>query len=267
MGPEGEKMRLRNQYIANLASNSSRIDKRKEDEFRKIEIDLNPITSAEGSARVRMGKTEVIAGVKMGTGEPFSDKPDAGVLMTGAELSPLSSPDFETGPPKEDAIELARVVDRGIRESGMIDTKKLCIKKGEKVWMVFVDIQIINHDGNLIDAASLAAVAALLNAKMPKFDGENVEFGTKTNKSLPVASKPMAVTISKIGGKLLVDCTVEEEKARDARITVTTKDNGNLCAMQKGGSEPLALDEIESAFEISIRKGKELRKMLDNLKA
>jgi exosome complex component RRP42 len=259
-------MIIRNQYITNLAAKGSRMDKRKEDEFRKIEIELNVIANAEGSARVRIGKTEVIAGVKMGTGEPFSDKPDAGVLMTGAELSPLSSPEFETGPPKEDAIELARVVDRGIRESGMIDTKKLCIKKGEKVWMVFVDIQIINHGGNLIDAASFAAVAALLFAKMPKFDGENVEYGTKSSKKLPVTCKPVAVTISKIGDKLIVDCTNDEEKARTARLTVTSRDNGNLVAMQKGGSEPLSVKEIENAFEISIRKGKELRKMLDSLK-
>jgi len=259
-------MILRNQYISFLASKGRRNDKRKEDEFRKIEIEPGVIANAEGSARVRIGKTEVIVGVKMGTGEPFSDKPDAGVLMTGAELSPLSSPDFETGPPKEDAIELARVVDRGIRESGMIDTKKLCIKKGEKVWMVFVDIQIINHDGNLIDAASLAAVAALLNAKMPKFDGENVEYGTSTSKSLPVTQKPIAVTISKIGNALMADCTVEEESAALARITVTTKDDGNLCALQKGGSYPLSVEEIDKAFEISIRKGKEIRKMLDKAK-
>lgn len=260
-------MILKKQYITNLAAKGDRMDNRKEDEFREIDIELNPIANAEGSARVRLGKTEVIAGVKMGTGEPFNDKPDAGVLMTGAELSPLSSPDFETGPPNEDAIELARVVDRGIRESGMIDIKKLCIKKGEKVWMVFVDIQIINHDGNLIDASSLAAVAALLTAKMPKFDGENVEFGTKTSKKLPVTCKPVAVTLSKIGNKLLVDCTNEEEDARVARLTVTTKDNGNLCALQKGGSEPLTAEEINNAFDISIKKGKEIRKILNSLKA
>jgi len=260
-------MMLRYQYIKGLLSKGSRIDKRKEDEFRKIEIETNVIANAEGSARVRIGETEIIAGVKMGVGEPFSDRPDEGVLMTGAELSPLASPDFEPGPPREEAIELARVVDRGIRESGMIDTKKLGIKKGEKVWMVFVDIQIINHGGNLIDCASLAAVAALINAKMPKFDGENVEYGTRTNKSLPVSCKPVAVTLCKIGDKFVVDCSLEEEKASVARLTVTSKDNGNLCALQKGGTEPLLKEEIEQAFETSIKKGKEIRKILEDIKA
>jgi exosome complex component RRP42 len=259
-------MILRNQYILDLASKGSRMDKRKEDEFRNIEIEINPITNAEGSARVRIGKTETVAGVKMGVGEPFSDKPDAGVLMTGAEFSPLASADFETGPPREDAIELARVVDRGIRESGMIDTKKLCIKKGEKVWMVFVDIQIINHGGNLIDCASIAAVTALLNAKMPKFDGETVEFGTRTSKSLPVTCKPVAVTLCKMGSKLIVDCSIEEEDASVARLTVTTKDNGNISAIQKGGSAPLSVEEIENALETSVKKGKEIRKLIDKAK-
>ena len=255
-------MMLKKRYITELASKDKRVDGRKEDEFRKIEIEPNPIANAEGSARVRMGKTEVIAGVKISTGEPFPDKPDDGVLMTGAEFSPLASEDFETGPPDENSIELARVVDRGIRESGMIDTKKLCITKGEKVWMVSVDIQIINHDGNLMDCASLASVVALANAKMPKFDGEKVEFGTKTSESLPVTCKPVAVTFSKIGDRLLVDCSAEEEEAADTRLTVTTKDNGNICAMQKSGPEPLTVREVEKAFEVSISKGKEIRKLL-----
>ena len=160
-------MILKKNYINSLALTGKRMDGRKLDEFRKIEIETDVIHNAEGSARVKVGKSEVIAGIKMGTGEPFPDRADEGVLMTGAELSPLASAKFETGPPSEEAIELARVVDRGIRESHMIDLKKLCIKKGEKVWMVFVDMQIINHDGNLIDCASIAAVAALSNAKMP----------------------------------------------------------------------------------------------------
>jgi exosome complex component RRP42 len=254
-------MIVMNSYVKELAEKGKRQDGRKEDEFRKIEIELNPIANAEGSARVKAGESEVIAGVKMSVGEPFPDKPNAGVLMTGAELSPLSSPDFETGPPSEEAIEVARVIDRGIRESGMIDIEKLCIKKGELVWIVAVDIQIVNHAGNLIDCGSLAAVSALMNAKFPKLDGDKVEFGTRTTKKLPVGCKPAAVTLFKIGSSLIADPTTDEEKAATARLTVTTKDNGNITAMQKGGSEALTQEEIEKAIDTSIKVGKELRKL------
>ena len=48
------------------------------------------------------------------------------------ELVPFASPMFESGPPREDAIELARVVDRGIRHSEIVDKKKLCITPGKE---------------------------------------------------------------------------------------------------------------------------------------
>ncbi len=260
-------MILRKNHVTALAQADKRIDGRKLDEFRKMEIEPGVIANADGSARVRLGKTEIIAGVKMGMGTPFPDKKDEGVLMTGAELSPLASPDFETGPPTEQAIELARVVDRGIRESKMIDTKKLCVEEGEKVWMVSVDLQIINDDGNLIDCGSVAAVVALMNAKFPKFDGENVEYGTKTDNPLPITCKPVAVTATKIGSKMILDCSREEEDAAETWITVTTKDDGNICALQKSGTEPLTMEEIEKAFDLSTSKGKEIRAVLDKVKA
>ncbi|RLI98642.1 MAG: RNA-binding protein [Candidatus Aenigmatarchaeota archaeon] len=256
-------MIIQKNHIRGLASAGKRMDGRKEDDFREIKIETGVIENAEGSAKVSVGKTEIIAGVKMNIGEPFPDRPDEGILMTGAEFSPLASFEFETGPPSEDAIELARVVDRGIRESHMIDNKKLCIAEGEKVWMVFVDIHILNHDGNLLDCAALAAAAALGHAKFPKYDGEKIEFGEKTDKGLPITCKPIAVTLTKVGEKLLTDATFEEEGASDVKLTVTTKDDGNICAIQKSGSGPLAFSEIEKAFEISVRKGKELRKLLE----
>lgn len=253
---------VQKQYLLNAISKGAREGRGNED-FRKIELETGVIHKAEGSARVRMGNTEIIVGVKMDVGKPFPDTPDEGVMMVNAELSPLASSDFETGPPRENSIELSRVIDRGIRESHTIDTKKLCIEKGELVWMVFVDIQIINHDGNLIDAAALASVAALHNAKMPEYDKktERPNFEKKTKK-LPLRCKPITVTLHKVKDSFIVDPTYDEETIVDARFTVTTKDDGNLCAIQKGGSESLSLDEIYKAFDISIKKGKELRKLI-----
>jgi len=114
-----------------------RFDNRKPDEFREITIETGVAKNAEGSARVKIGKTEVLVGVKMNIGEPYPDSPDKGNLMTTAELLPLSSPRIQLGRPGIESIELARVIDRGIRESKFIQLDKLCIKKGEKVWNVF----------------------------------------------------------------------------------------------------------------------------------
>ena len=141
-------------HVKKLLMTEKRFGGRKLDEFRKIEVEYGvSAKSAEGSARVKIGDTEVIAGIKMEVGVPYPDQPEKGTLMAGVELLPLSSPEFESGPPSIKSIELARVVvDRGIRESDALDLKKLCIKKGEKMWMVIIDNYSINDDGNLADA-------------------------------------------------------------------------------------------------------------------
>lgn len=260
-------MGIQDDYILSLAEQDKRMDDRKFDEFRKIEIVKNPIEKPEGSARVKIGNTDVLVGIKMDVGEPFADKPDEGILMVNAEFSPLASKRFELGPPKEDSIELSRVVDRGIRESGAIDAKKLCIEEGEKVWMVFVDISILNHDGNLIDACGLAAMAALVEAKIPEYDGEKVDWEKKTSKNLPLKYKPIPVTTYKLVDhkkkitKLILDPTEDEEETAESRLTVTTMENGNVCSLQKGGSI-FTEDEVMQAVEISLKRGNELRKMI-----
>ena len=179
--------------------------------------------------------------------------------MTTAELLPLSSPDFEPGPPKGQAIELARIVDRGIRESGAIDTKKLCLKKGEEVMSVFLDIYSLNDDGNLIDAAGIATLAAIKDAFFPEYDGENVDYKKKTKNKVPLNSEPLPVTVFKIGKDLVLDPTFSEEEAADARITVTILADGTLCSLQKGGNATFTRDELDKATKLAVKMRKKLK--------
>jgi exosome complex component RRP42 len=194
--------------------------------------------------------------------EPYPDQPGQGSIMVGAELLPLSSPEFEPGPPQIRAIELARVVDRGIRESKVLDFKKLCIKEGEKVWMLIIDVCTINEAGNLLDASALAAVAALKNMTFPKYEDEKIDYKEKTDKKLEITDTPITITVIKIGDKFIVDPDSDEEKVIDARLTVATLSDGTLCAMQKGGDYPLTAEDIDKMVEIAIEKGKELRKLI-----
>jgi exosome complex component RRP42 len=257
----GIGVNIQNQHIYNLISKGVRVDGRKLDEYRKVVIEKNPIEQPEGSALVKIGNTQVMVGVKLDVGEPFPDSPNEGVLIVGAELSPIASSTFELGPPGEEAIELARIIDRGIRQSKAIDTEKLCITEGEKVWIVYIDIQPLNHDGNLIDASGIASVSALLNAKMPKYEDGKVIYEEK-KKNLPVKEKPIPVTFAQMNNKLVIDPNIEEENAMLSRLTISTKENGNICAMQKGGNSGFSMENIEEAIEASIKMGKEIRKLL-----
>lgn len=252
---------MRPEYVLKLLENGERVDGRKLDVFRDIKTETGIIKRAEGSARVKIGKTDVIVGIKTEIGEPFSDMPNMGILKTGAEFTPIASPDFETGPPREDAIELARVVDRGIRESECIDLEKLCIKEGEKAWEIFVDVHIINHDGNLIDASALAAVAALKTTKMPKLEDDKI-IRDKLEKKLPLSHTPITVTVGKIFDKFIIDPLKEEEEVLNSKITVAVMEDGKICAMQKSGETGLSFEDVNKMIDLAVKKSKEIRKLL-----
>jgi exosome complex component RRP42 len=233
-------------------------------DYRDLKIEQGLIERAEGSARVLLGKTEVLVGVKVETGTPFPDTPNDGVQTVNAELVPIASPNFEPGPPDENSIELARIVDRGIRESKAIDTEKLVIEPGKKVFVVFIDVYVLNHDGNLIDASALAAMSALLNTKMPNYEIKDGELKIKQGYTpLPLKNHPITVTIGKIGNTLIVDPWAEEEQVMDSRFSMAIKDDGNICAIQKGGSGFFTPQQILEASKLAQQKAAELRKKLN----
>ena len=233
--------------IINLAVNDKREDGRELDEYRDISIETDVISKAEGSARVKIGDTQVIVGIKPQIGAPFPDTPDLGVLMTNCEMLPMADPTFEPGPPSEDSIELARVVDRGIRESELVDLDKLCVEEGKHVWMLFIDLHIIDNCGNLFDACELAVMAALKSTKLP-----SASIADDINNEVAMC------TFVKIGDKLILDPTLNEEKVANARLNVGVTKDGNICAMQKGGILPLTKEDIFYCVDKAVSKTKEL---------
>jgi exosome complex component RRP42 len=126
--------------------------------------------------------------------------------------------------------------------------------------MVFIDIHVLNNAGNLIDAAGIAAISALLDARMPKYEGEKVVRGEWAGK-LPITCTPIPLTFAKVAGRLVADPCLDEEYARDARLTITTTDTVN--AMQKGGIGSLTIEEVEYAVDLAFKKADEVRKIVE----
>jgi exosome complex component RRP42 len=254
---------IRRAQMVQMLAQGKRIDERALDEARALKIETGLIQKANGSARVTLGNTQVIAGVKIATGTPFPDTPDKGLLVVNAEILPMASPYAEAGPPSEEAIELARVVDRGIRESEMVDLAKLCLVPGKSVVTVFVDCNVMNVDGNLFDATSYAVVAALRTSKMKKYVvvDEKAE-ATEEWIPVPVERIPVSITMARIGERLVVDPSTEEEASMDMRITVTTDDDGNICASQKGEASTISPGQVLEAADTAIRVGRQVRAQL-----
>jgi exosome complex component RRP42 len=260
---------LRKQQMWDSISKGKRLDGRALDEIRPIEIEVGLIKKANGSARVKLGNSEVVAGVKVETGEPFEGLENKGALILSAEVLPTASPYIEPGPPDEETVELARVVDRGIRESEMLDLSKLALIPGEIVYVIFVDCSVINADGNLFDATSYAAVSALMNSTLPVFeirDRKAVDTGEKQNP--PLTTVPVSITAVRIGESVILDPTAEEEACMDARITITTNSDQNFAAVQKGSTGAFTVEQLKRAAATARIKGEEIRaKLRESTKA
>ncbi|MCS7119258.1 MAG: exosome complex protein Rrp42 [Archaeoglobaceae archaeon] len=245
---------IKKDYVLSKLRDEERIDGRKFEDFRKLEIKTSIIEKAEGSALVRLGNTQVVVGIKMQIGEPFPDTPEKGLIIVNAELVPLASPTFEPGPPDENSVELARVVDRGIRESEAVDLSKLCIEIGKKVWIIFVDIHALDDDGNLLDASAIASICALLNTKVPAS-----RFGVGEDYELPIMDLPVSVTSLIVGDKFLIDPTRDEMSVGEKTLTITVDKNDNIVAIQKSGGYLLSESLFEEVIDASIRAARKIR--------
>jgi exosome complex component RRP42 len=252
---------LETEKTKKLLQKGIRADGRKFDEFRPIELTTGISHNADGSCRIKLGKTDVMVGIKCTIGEPYPDSPDEGSISVNAEFLPIACDEYETGPPSDESIETSRVVDRGIREAKAIDFKKLLIKEREKVWVLWADIYPVNFDGNLFDSASIAVLKAFEETRLPKLDSELRIIPYEFDKKIQLERYPVLSTFAKIDHSVLLDPTRAEEKAAKARFSVAVTEDEFLTAFQKGGgSGSFSASEISQCIETAMKRTKEIRK-------
>ncbi len=261
---------LTRDMMRKMFAEGKRFDGRGLTDLDDFSVEYKVSNKAEGSARVRLGKTDVIAGVKMELGTPYSDSPNKGNLMVSGDLLPLASPRYEHGPPKFDAIELPRLIDRAIRECGLIDFEKLCVEPGEKVWTIIVDIYPLNDDGAVIDAASIATIAALRNARIPGIkESGAVDYENMTDQKLPLHPdvNPISFTFYKLDNSLYLHPTREEEEAAEAKVVwgISKWHDGQymINSCQKGLITPFSAEEVATMMKLITERYDQLLKKLD----
>lgn len=255
---------IQRKYIIDLLKKGKRVDGRGFLDFRDVKITTNMIPKAEGSAEVYLGETFIICGIKYDIGTPFPDSPDEGVATCMTEFIPFASPMFESGPPDIESIEVTRVIDRGIRHGDCIQYKKLCIKEGELVYILFIDMYIMNYSGNLIDAGAISAIAALLSTKLPTAkveDGKAVWDGGYM--TIPINQIPLSITFGRIGDYIFVDPVMDEELVLDGKISFAINEKGQINSMQKSGEASWSEEDILKYSKIAVEKLNELRNKLN----
>ena len=259
--------RVKSESLINMLKRGLRSDQRDLVSPRNITIEVGVIEKANGSALVKLGKTQVLVGIKIEPGKPFPDTPDEGVLQVNSELVPMASPVFEPGPPDENAIELARVIDRSLRDPKAIDLKSLVIRPSEKAWVLWVDVYVLDYDGNYFDASMLGVMAALMNTKLPEYEetesGELIVHRDKLTTPLKLNKRVVLVTTAKIGDYIVVDPNLDEELIADARLTLAFDEEGNVVGAQKSSIGGYTRSELSRAIEVSRKASQIYFKLLD----
>ncbi|KAL5097042.1 hypothetical protein RYX36_001369 [Vicia faba] len=245
-------------FIESALLSQLRVDGRGPLDYRKLNIKFG---RDNGSAEVQLGETRVMGFVSGQLVQPYRDRPNEGTLSIFTEFSPMADPSFEPGRPGESAVELGRIIDRGLRESRAIDTESLCILSAKLVWAIRIDIHILDNAGNLVDAANIAALASLMTFRRPECslggeDGQQVVVHPpEVREPLPliIHHLPIAVTFGFFSNENLVvlDPTYREEAVMTGRMTTSLNANGDVCAIQKPGGQGVSQRVIMHCLKLA----------------
>jgi len=236
-------------------------------EFRKTILNVGSISTAEGSALVKLGNTTVICGVKAEYAVPSQEKPNQGYIVPNVELPPLCSSRFRPGPPGEQAQVLSQFVADIISDCQPVNLEDLCIVEGKLSWVLYADIMCLSYDGNITDACLIAAVAALQNTRLHAvtIDEETQTPEPSEEREIPVNLRqhPVAATFGIFDDSVLfADPTDEEENLVTGVVTVVVTDDDKIAAVHKPGGSPLPDDKLHECFKKAVTRGKEVRDLI-----
>ncbi|KAK7790710.1 hypothetical protein R5R35_007950 [Gryllus longicercus] len=249
-------------FILSALSETRRLDGRKLDEFRPMKIHFG---SDWGCCIVTLGQTKVIAQVSCEVQQPKPTRPNEGLLLLFVELSPMGAPHFEAGRQSDLAVQLNRLLEKCIKDSRCVDLESLCITAEEKVWAVRVDVNILNHEGNLVDAASLAALTALSHFRRP----DVTTTGEQTIIHDPAERDPIPITLHHHpvcvsyavfdkGNHVIADPTAIEERVSEGQIVFGVNAYRELCGLHLGGNAPITLEMVNKYATRAAKRALEL---------
>lgn len=218
---------------------------------------------------MELGDTRTMAQVSCQVVEPKQARPSDGTLYINVELSPMACPSFEPGRLSDFGVEINRLLERCLKESRCLDSESLCIISGEKVWEIRVDVHALNHDGNLIDACSIAAIAALAHFRRPDVtvSGEEITIHSPEERDpvpLSVHHMPICVSFAFFdqGKYLLVDPVDREEKVMDGRMVIGMNKHREICTLQITGQMLLLKDQVLRCSNIAVVKVAEITELI-----
>jgi len=261
-------------YIQSGIEQNIRNDGRHRLQYRNdFSIEVGVISQAAGSARLRLANTEILVGIKVEIGTPKESAPNEGYFEYHIECCPSASTEFEGRGAEQLNLELARSLKRLYANKTCFDLEKLSIIEGEQCWVIFIDALILQVDGNIFDCVSIACRAALYDCRVPNIqvikDGDATELQISDDPldamQVDTSRIPVAVTLTKIASRFVVDATIEEEFCQSARLTIGINKQGNSVSVQKAGKGGLLPSSVSQMMMAARKIGCEIITRLDTM--
>ncbi|KAI9297258.1 hypothetical protein K502DRAFT_340293 [Neoconidiobolus thromboides FSU 785] len=237
------------EFLLKSVAKGKRSDGRGKYDVREIQIVYDK--KVYGSVSIQLGKTKVLARTSCTVVTPRETRGSEGILKIFSELHPISNVKYELGKSSDEEIAISRFLEKTIKKSRALDLESLCIKAGEKVFEIRVDLHFNNHDGNLIDAGCLATLASLLHFRRPDVTVQGDEFTIHTAQEkalipLTIHHFPVSVTFAFFnqGEQFVVDPTNIEEQIKDGTLSISMNLFQEICAFSKPGGTPLEPEQL-----------------------
>ncbi|KAG8134649.1 hypothetical protein E2320_007745 [Naja naja] len=253
-------------FLLRAIEERKRLDGRQCYDYRNLRISFGV---DYGCCIVELGKTRVLGQVSCELVSPKPNRATEGILFFNLELSPMASPAFEPGRQSELLVKLNRLLERCLRNSKCVDTESLCVVAGEKVWQIRVDLHLLNHNGNIIDAASIAAIVALCHFRRPdvSVQGEEVTLYTPEERDpVPLSIHHMPICVSfaffQQGTYLLVDPSEQEERVMDGLLVIAMNKHREICTIQSSGGIMLLKEQVLRCSKITGVKVAEITELI-----
>ncbi|GAB5591590.1 hypothetical protein Unana1_06490 [Umbelopsis nana] len=257
------------EYFRRFIEESVRPDGRSLHTFRPTSIRQGAISTANGSAMVRIGGTTVICGIKAEVAEPRVDRPKEGYLVPSVELGPICSANFRPGPPSEQSQINAETINHVMEKCQILDLSDLCIEEGKAVWSLYADIVCINYDGNILDASFLALICALKDLSLPKatvLPSSIVQANSSEQlrplklHRLPVSSTFCVFANPKV---TLSDPNDSEESLSKETVSIILDTEGTILYVHKSGGSVCDAEMMKSCFIKARERAAQLKDIIE----
>ncbi|MDA0739668.1 MAG: ribonuclease PH [Nitrospirae bacterium] len=207
----------------NGAAKLQRIDGRRRDEIRPVNIIRPFIKHADGSVLMEMGDTKVICTASIEEKVPPFLR-DKGKGWVTAEYSMLPGATHDRtqreatkGKQSGRTLEIQRLIGRALR--AVTDMSAM----GER--SIWIDCDVIQADGGTRTASITGAFIALADAFAKLKD-------KKLIKKIPLIDYLAAVSVGKVGGESMVDLCYEEDSMADVDMNLVMTGQGRLVEVQ-----------------------------------